>query len=633
MLLSFIAMASTPLTCAASGIFFALGLLTLPVLAEESVWQSTQSNDWTDARNWSASVVPRQTTLAVFDGSSEVWAGSPKNRALVAGAVLVRGERTAPAIIQPFKGSADSILSLYGHPLELDGASVDLLLGNLSNQPLTITNRSEGASFPLQLEASGIIYAQSTIALGSAIQGAHSIIKRGEGLLLLGDAFTPSDSVKGRSGSTFSGGFTIEQGPVATYWSSARSQGQIAASPFGVGALVLRGGSLRSTSGNPRNYSNAIEVDGDFTLGGETDTNGPIRFNGKAGGTTAFLRDVVLTVNNITTWDQPIRSEYNLVKDGKGMLVIEGDAHFKEIVIRKGTIKVSGTLTCEKIEVIEDGALCGMGAIHCGNIINPAGAQESELTFTHRGREISALVHRPKNYTDGPLLVLLHGATRDSGGYRKSGAFLADKLGMLLVVPEYDRERFDVAAYQEGGVMKDGAVLSPEEWTFASIKVLIDEMSRREGRELPYYLVGHSGGAQFLDRMAAFVPGNAERIISVNPGSLIFPTRDQSYPYGFGGLPGNLGGDEAIKAYLAAPLTLYLGTGDVTSEALPLEGAAMKQGATRIERGRACYAMAKSLAEKNGWPFRWRIVEAEGLGHGSLPMWKHAHAEDAILGK
>ena len=48
--------------------------------------------------------------------------------------------------------------------------------------------------------------------------------------------------------------------------------------------------------------------------------------------------------------------------------------------------------------------------------------------------------------------------------------------------------------------------------------------------------IGHSGGGQFLIRLAAFNPHEAERIVVANAGTQVFPTRDLNFPFGFGGL-------------------------------------------------------------------------------------------------
>ncbi|BCU78750.1 hypothetical protein [Luteolibacter sp. LG18] len=267
----------------------------------------------------------------------------------------------------------------------------------------------------------------------------------------------------------------------------------------------------------------------------------------------------------------------------------------------------------------------------------PVARQQAGEDFNFEVRQAETAIrvfgYRPSGWKDGPLLVLFHGANRDAAGYRDFSRKLADMLGVLLVVPEFDRARFDPQAYQEGGVFLKEVERPEAERTFAFLPPLLAEMNRREGRTLPYYLVGHSAGAQFLCRLAALYPNEAKRMVVVNPGSLLFPDRSQDYPHGFGNLSDREASDESLKRYLAAPLTLYLGTGDVGSKYLDIGAAAMKQGATRIERGRHAYAAAKKLAVEKGWPFEWKLVEAEGLGHGCGPIWEHARCREAILGR
>lgn len=263
-----------------------------------------------------------------------------------------------------------------------------------------------------------------------------------------------------------------------------------------------------------------------------------------------------------------------------------------------------------------------------------ATGKAEEFRYSHRDTPIRVLTHRPDGFSKGPLLVLFHGATRDADAYHRSGRILAECLGMMLAVPEFDRKRFDPEAYQEGGVMKNGKLAGREDWTFGYVRPLIEAVPR-PGGEKPagVYLVGHSAGAQFVNRMAAMAPEPANRIVVVNAGALVFPTRDLPFPYGFGGLPGELSGDEALKRYLAVPMTLYIGTADTGSERLPTAGPAMKQGADRVERTRRCYEMGRKLAEERGWRFAWDLVEAEGLDHRSPPMWEHPLVTRAVLGE
>lgn len=257
----------------------------------------------------------------------------------------------------------------------------------------------------------------------------------------------------------------------------------------------------------------------------------------------------------------------------------------------------------------------------------PLPAGKSKLTLSVHGSALDVFTYRPASYQDGPLLIVMHGLGRNAEGYRDHAAPLADQLHALVVAPHFPKDRFPTESYQRGGVLRDGKPQPRDQWTFQHVSDLIKVMREREGRpDMPCYLIGHSAGGQILHRMAAFLPGDVKRIIAANPGSLLFPTREQSYPFGFGGLPPDLGGDEQIKAYLAAPLTLYLGTADILEEDLDMSEAAMLQGKTRFERSHTCFKMAQTLAKERNWPFHWQLIEAPDVGHSARAMFSHPQA-------
>lgn len=188
---------------------------------------------------------------------------------------------------------------------------------------------------------------------------------------------------------------------------------------------------------------------------------------------------------------------------------------------------------------------------------------KSSFVLEKHGKTIPVMTYRPADFDDGPLILVLHGMDRNAGDYRDRAVPLGDRFNALIVAPEFDGTQFPEEAYQLGGVKRAGKVMPAEQWTFRFFAEIITEVRRREGRAgMSCHIIGHSAGGQILTRMAAFQPGGVTRIIAANPGSLVFPTRDLPFHYGFGGLPGELGGDEAIRRYLAAPFTLFLGTAD-----------------------------------------------------------------------
>lgn len=256
---------------------------------------------------------------------------------------------------------------------------------------------------------------------------------------------------------------------------------------------------------------------------------------------------------------------------------------------------------------------------------------KSKLEVEVGGHKIDLFTYKPFHYKAGPLVVVFHGLNRNADTYLENSCVLGDQLGAIVVAPRFDLERFSTHAYQAAGLFKDGKLLPREEWTVSFIPQIVDEIRRRErSPDKPYYLIGHSAGGQFVERLAAMTPSDAKRIVATNPGSHIFPTRDVRYPHGFGGLPEELSNNEALKRYLAQPLTLYLGTADTGKKNLPDAPAAVEQGVTRYERGKNCFHCAEELAKKNGWAFNWRLVEAPGIDHSSKDMFASPQMLKAI---
>jgi len=262
----------------------------------------------------------------------------------------------------------------------------------------------------------------------------------------------------------------------------------------------------------------------------------------------------------------------------------------------------------------------------------PIGTNSIEITAAEKS--LLVFTYKPTNYSNGPLIIVFHGMNRNADTYRDNAKGMADRFGALVAAPEFDRNRFPSEAYQRGGVTRGGNLRPAPERTVNLVAPIIAQLRRREGRpDQPVYLIGHSAGGQFLTRYAGFAESNsAVRIVAVNPGSQLFPTRDLPFQYGFGNLPDEVAGDDALKRYLARPLTLYLGTADTGEKDLDKTITAMKQGATRIERGRNSFEAAQALAKEKGWLCHWSIVEAPGVGHSSKGMFDHTLSHEALFG-
>ena len=279
-------------------------------------------------------------------------------------------------------------------------------------------------------------------------------------------------------------------------------------------------------------------------------------------------------------------------------------------------------------------SLCALAG-HAAPLPDGAGHRAIDID----GVLIEVHTYKPANYAGGPLLLSFHGLGRNANGYRDYAVPLADRLGMLVVAPLFDRARFPTWRYQAGGLVRpqhQGAshmtVEPAEGWTGQLFLKIVNAIRAAEGRaDLPYYLIGHSAGGQALSRFAAFTPNSARRIVIANPSTHVWPTRDEPFPYGFGGLPGALSDDAAIRRYLAQPVTLLLGTADVKQDPdLNVKDGAMRQGPNRHERGLNAFRAAQAAAQANGWPFNWRLVEVPGVAHSARRMFASPQASAAL---
>jgi pimeloyl-ACP methyl ester carboxylesterase len=260
-----------------------------------------------------------------------------------------------------------------------------------------------------------------------------------------------------------------------------------------------------------------------------------------------------------------------------------------------------------------------------------------EFTFPNAGEPIKVYGYKPPTYDHGPLIVVIHGSDRDAENYRNNAITVAERCNAIIVAPLFDPERFTDERYKRGGgVMHDGKLQPKEKWTFAIILRLVAAVREMEGApQLPYYMLGHSGGGQMVAKMAMFMPGDARRLVAANPGSNVFPDQSIPFPYGLGGLPPELSDDETLRRYCAAPLTLFLGTGDVyqnVSDGFDFSAAAMKQGPVRLARNHNFFNAMRKLAADHGWPFNWLIVETPDIGHSGAQMFHAPEIEDALFG-
>jgi len=246
------------------------------------------------------------------------------------------------------------------------------------------------------------------------------------------------------------------------------------------------------------------------------------------------------------------------------------------------------------------------------------------------GAPMVVFTYRPAGCSDPALLLVFHGIARTARTYRDDARALADRLCLLVVAPVFDKRAFPTWRYQRGGIVKDAVVQNARDWTGTLVLDLVAWARGQEGRPLPYSLLDHSAGGQFLDRLAAFVPTEARRIVIANAGSYVFPSLAIDAPYGLGKVYSGTDGEAALRRYLEQPLTIYLGQGDTRDDKRNDYPEALAQGASRYQRGLDVFNAAKTLAQARGWTFNWRLVELPGVGHNARKMFSAPLASEAL---
>ena len=267
-----------------------------------------------------------------------------------------------------------------------------------------------------------------------------------------------------------------------------------------------------------------------------------------------------------------------------------------------------------------------LGAMPLGAAPIETGRQIADVN----GAPMVVFTYRPVGCSDPSLLLVFHGIARNARTYRDDARALADRLCLLVVAPLFDRQAFPGWRYQRGGIVKGAAVQDARDFTGRLVLDLVDWVRRQEGRPIAYSLFGHSAGGQFLDRLAAFVPTEARRIVVANAGSYVFPSLEIDAPFGLGKVYSGTQGEAALRRYLEQPLTIYLGQGDTRDDERNDYPEALAQGASRFQRGVNVFNAAKTLAQTRGWPFNWRLVELPGVGHDARKMLAAPQAAEAL---
>ncbi|AOO81198.1 hypothetical protein [Bosea vaviloviae] len=222
-----------------------------------------------------------------------------------------------------------------------------------------------------------------------------------------------------------------------------------------------------------------------------------------------------------------------------------------------------------------------------------------------------------------PLVIAVHGLGRNAANTRDYWIEAADRHGLLIAAPHFDKERFPTRLFQQGGVQGEP---DRAKWLYAVIERFFDA-GLKSGRVSgsTYVLFGHSAGAQFVHRMVMLMPqARFSTAISANAGYYTLPVGKGaaggfSFPYSLDGTPAT---DANLKAAFAKPLLIMLGDQDIDPNHPQLNSSkgAEAQGPNRFTRGQNFVAVAAAEAKRLGVESRWREITVPGVAHEQRKM-------------
>ena len=254
----------------------------------------------------------------------------------------------------------------------------------------------------------------------------------------------------------------------------------------------------------------------------------------------------------------------------------------------------------------------------------------------------------------GPVVIVVHGALRDSDRYLAGARHAARLAGSdaLIVAPQFLAD-MDSASVDRAGVDgPDGALYwRVEGWkggypalgpaplsSFGVLDSLLARLAPEPGPDPAVVVFGNSAGGQFVNRYAAVgrgpdvlaARGLRVRFVVANPSTYLYFSRERPVPvpdashvndwrYGFDRAPGYVDANpgRSLERYLGRDVTIVLGELDNDEASLLLEvsPAAMAQGANRLDRGLRYDQHVRALARAAGLPFRHRLIRLAGVGH------------------
>jgi hypothetical protein len=229
----------------------------------------------------------------------------------------------------------------------------------------------------------------------------------------------------------------------------------------------------------------------------------------------------------------------------------------------------------------------------------------------------------PTGYSSSSKFIMaMCGINRDASGIASYWVSFANTNNYVIVAPEFNSTNWSSDAYILGNMFTGsdgtGTLNAKTRWSFNIVEQMHKELYVNCGlSDSTYEMWGHSAGAQFVHRLAFFLPDNLiTRYIAGNAGWYTCPDLTVTFPWGAYNTQLNLAQSDLVT-YTNRKLVIMRGTADtVRDAALNTDAQSDAQGLNRYTRAAYFYNSGKTVNSS----LSWKMVDVQGVGHDDQKM-------------
>jgi len=199
------------------------------------------------------------------------------------------------------------------------------------------------------------------------------------------------------------------------------------------------------------------------------------------------------------------------------------------------------------------------------------------------------------NLSEAPVLVCVHGISRNAEEQVNNFSDYAEAHGIILVAPIFDAARFP--DYQRLGRPERG------ERADLMLATILTEVGQHTGANIHRIsLFGYSGGAQFAHRFMMAYPERVNAVVVAAAGWYTFPDSGIRYPRGIDATEHVTGTPFNLDRFLQIPVCALVGEHDTIRDSTLRSGPNLErqQGLTRKERAHLWIRAMRMAAKDRG---------------------------------